>query len=87
MDKKYIDLNGKPYGIEQSYDVKGEMIDKLQSRIKELESAIKTINCSNQHFIEIGEDKDPCFWQRKEWVEWILDLANNPISNTEENRE
>ena len=48
-----------------------------QSRTKELISAIRSINKSDKtHLVHIGEDKDPCYWQRKEWIEWVLELAD-----------
>lgn len=50
--------------------------DGLYIKTKELISAIRSINKSKAHEIKIGWDVDPCYWQRKEWVDWILELAN-----------
>jgi hypothetical protein len=50
--------------------------DGLEIKTKELISAIRSINKSKAHEIKIGCDDEPCYWQRKEWVDWILELAN-----------
>lgn len=49
----------------------------MSDAIQELISGVRTVNFSNRSRIEIGEDKDVCFWQRQEWIEWILELAGN----------
>ncbi len=51
-------------------------MDDLKN-MKRLISGIRTINKSEWHEIKIGEDDDPCYWQRKEWVDWILKEADN----------
>ena len=48
----------------------------LQQKALEVVSAIRSINNSAGTMVLIGEDKDICFWQRKEWVEWMLELAS-----------
>ena len=44
--------------------------------VKSLISGIRSINKAQYHEVEIGEDEEPCYWQRKEWVEWILEEAD-----------
>jgi hypothetical protein len=46
------------------------------SKIKELISGIRTINKAEQHKIVISGDDEPVYWQREEWIEWILELAD-----------
>ena len=41
----------------------------------ELISAIRSINFSKRSEIDIPGDDEPCYWQRKEWCEWVLELA------------
>ena len=36
---------------------------------------IRTINREKYHEVYIGDD-EPCYWQRKEWVDWVLELAD-----------
>jgi hypothetical protein len=46
------------------------------SAIKELISGVRTINRSPQHKINIPHDDESCYWQRKEWIDWVLELAD-----------
>jgi len=48
----------------------------MDSKVSELIGAIRSINRARQHEIKIEADDEPCYWQRKEWVDWILELAN-----------
>ena len=52
------------------------MSDELREKAKEVVSAIRSINKSPHHLVVIDEDEDPCYWQREEWVEWILEMAD-----------
>lgn len=49
--------------------------DADKKRIAELVSAIGSINHGKHHEVMIPGDDEPVYWQRKEWVEWILELA------------
>lgn len=44
--------------------------------VSEFVSAVRSINRSSHHQIQIPGDDEPCFWQRKEWIDWILELAD-----------
>ena len=48
----------------------------MDSKVSELIGAIRSINRARQHEIKIEADDEPCYWQRKEGVDWILELAN-----------
>lgn len=65
----------------------GEVIterDSLRSKLKELISAVRSINFGPAHAIDIIDD-EPCYPQRKEWIDWILGLCDsfNDNSKTE----
>ena len=45
----------------------------------ELARAVKTVNRSARHRILVVGDDEPCYWQRKEWVEWIVGLADKAL--------
>lgn len=45
----------------------------------ELARAVKTVNRSARHRILVAGDDEPCYWQRKEWVEWIVSLADKAL--------
>lgn len=46
-------------------------------RAKELISAIRSINRSPFHEVrdDSDDDDEPRYWQRKEWIDWLLQLA------------
>lgn len=46
---------------------------KLEGALKELIAAVRTINHRPTHQIKVEGDDEPCYWQRKEWVDWILE--------------
>jgi hypothetical protein len=50
--------------------------ERPPSAIRELISGVRTINWSPQHKINIPHDDEPCYWQRKEWIDWVLELAD-----------
>jgi len=73
--------------IEYELEEAQNRIKELEQRVKELVSAINTINRSKRHEVpeSITGDDEPCYWQRKEWVEWILELANEADDLTTNN--
>ena len=50
---------------------------ELVSVIGELTSAIRSINRAPHHIAKGVDDDEPCYWQRKEWIDWILELASS----------
>lgn len=45
--------------------------------IRELISYVRSVNRSKGHLVQIGIDRDPCYWQREEWVAGLLELADD----------
>lgn len=43
---------------------------------RELISAVRSINRSAQHEVSVSGDDEPCYWQRREWVLWLLEMAD-----------
>jgi hypothetical protein len=41
-----------------------------------LVSAVRSINRGKAHEIHVGGDEEPCYWQRKEWIDWVLGICN-----------
>lgn len=52
-------------------------VPELVSIIGELTSAIRSINRAPHHIAKGVDDDEPCYLQRKEWIDWILDLASS----------
>jgi len=44
--------------------------------VRELISGIRSINKAPRHEVKISGDDQPCYWQREEWINWILELAD-----------
>lgn len=44
----------------------------LVEALKELISAAQSVNCSRRHLVVVEEDDEPCYWQRGEWVDWLV---------------
>lgn len=48
----------------------------LKRKAGTMVTAVRTINRSRNQEMKIPGDDDPVYWQRKEWIEWILELAD-----------
>lgn len=51
-------------------------IEHLTTRIAELVGAVRSINRGKAHEVMMDGDDEPCYAQRKEWVEWMLGLCD-----------
>lgn len=47
----------------------------LQAQVDELVSAVRSINQSRHHEVRWGSDDEPWYVQRKEWVDWVLEIC------------
>ena len=49
----------------------------IAEKLKELVSGIRSINRTKGYEVpqSVTNDDEPCYWQRKEWVDWILETA------------
>jgi hypothetical protein len=52
-------------------------VPELVSVVGELTSAIRSINRAPHHIAKGVDDDEPCYWQRKEWIDWMLELASS----------
>ena len=68
------DWNGAKPVREAISELKGER-DRSLSKVRELSSAMLSVNRSRHERIMINGDDQPCYWQREEWVKWIVELA------------
>lgn len=48
-----------------------------REKLNDLISVVRSINRGRHHEVRIGEDGDLCYWQRKEWVDWALEVAES----------
>jgi len=61
------------HGIE---DTRPDLKAKLVEAMKSLIGGIRSINKSDHHKVNIEGDDEPCYWQREEWIKWILEEAD-----------
>lgn len=50
--------------------------DELPEKVHELVSAVRSINRAKHHIAKGVDDDEPCYWQRKEWIDWVLSLCD-----------
>jgi len=50
--------------------------DQLKAKLAELISAVRSINYSPAHKVMVIGDDEPQYRQRKEWIEWVLELCD-----------
>jgi hypothetical protein len=56
-----------------------QQIAEKDQQMKGFAGAVLSINRDRHHIIMIAGDDHPCYWQRKEWVDWIVDMAQQLI--------
>ncbi|MCS3467142.1 hypothetical protein M2401_000863 [Pseudomonas sp. JUb42] len=61
--------------MEDGYWTPWHLAEKIQSQLAELVSAVRSINHGPRHAHHMPGDDEPCYLQRKEWVEWVLGMC------------
>lgn len=51
-------------------------IAELSASLKDLIGVVNTVNRSRHHEIKMDDDDDPCYWQRKEWIEYLMETVS-----------
>ncbi|RRW59547.1 hypothetical protein EGJ51_18115 [Pseudomonas fulva] len=49
----------------------------LRAQLDELVSAVRSINYGPAHAVRVPDDDEPCYPQRKEWIEWLFGLCDS----------
>jgi len=49
--------------------------EALRAQLAELVSAVRSINYGPAHAVQVPGDDEPCYAQRKEWIDWLLGLC------------
>lgn len=50
--------------------------DQLKAKLTELVSAVRSINRGRSNEVKVPGDDEPQYRQRKEWIEWVLELCD-----------
>ncbi|HHX6290044.1 TPA: hypothetical protein ACVGJS_003630 [Pseudomonas aeruginosa] len=48
-----------------------------REKVKELIGAMRSVNRGRQYEVRPPVDDEPCYWQRREWVEWGIKVAED----------
>lgn len=58
--------------------------DDLGASLKDLISAVRSINRSPAYKVTVIGDDEPQYRQRKEWIEWVLELCDKASAGLEQ---
>lgn len=53
-----------------------QRLTETHQRLDELISAVRSLNRGKVHEIRLASDDQPVYWQRKEWIDWVLGLCD-----------
>jgi hypothetical protein len=62
--------------IEQQLTEANRRGEEFRHLVSGLVSAVRSVNKSSQHKVVVMGDDEPCYYQRKEWIDWVLELAD-----------
>ncbi|MGY2190551.1 hypothetical protein [Pseudomonas pergaminensis] len=60
-----------------------QRLTAADERWDELASAVRSINRSPHHMVKAIDDDQPQYRQRKEWIDWVLELCDGAPTSTE----
>ncbi len=64
-------------------DLLQQRLTAADERWDELVSAVRSINRSPHHMVKAIDDDQPQYRQRKEWIDWVLELCDAAPTSTE----
>ena len=96
IDGRSVRVSQEAYSIFLAREAAGrEKIAALQQcltaaneRWDELVSAVRSINRSPHYMVKVIDDEQPQYRQRKEWIDWVLELCDAaPAANERSNKD
>ncbi|HHH9443043.1 TPA: hypothetical protein ACP32N_005031 [Pseudomonas aeruginosa] len=54
-----------------------------REKLNDLIGAMRSVNRGKHHEVRVPGDDEPCYWQRREWVEWALSIADDLANDLE----
>ena len=96
IDGRSVRVSQEAYSIFLAREAAGrEKIAALQQRLtaaderwEELVSAVRSINRSPHYMVKAIDDDQPQYRQRKEWIDWVLELCDAaPTSSERSNKD
>ncbi len=53
----------------------GEVVKVSREKVDEAIHALTSINSGKGHEIRVPQDDEPVYWQRREWVSWVVQVG------------
>lgn len=70
--------------LQQRLNAADQRIDEMQASLKDLISAVRSINRSPAYRVTVIGDDEPQYRQRKEWIDWVLELCDKAAAGNEQ---
>ncbi|SCZ12621.1 hypothetical protein [Pseudomonas sp. NFACC37-1] len=70
--------------LQQRLNAADQRIDETQASLKDLISAVRSINCSQAYRVTVIGDDEPQYRQRKEWIDWVMELCDKAEAGIEQ---
>lgn len=76
INHELADLNTANPGAVEQLSTVSACESAVRAQLTELVRAVRSIRFGPAHAIHVRGDDEPCYPQRKEWVEWLLCLCD-----------
>jgi hypothetical protein len=83
-DEQNHSLEQRRQAEQQSGMAAERRVQELQATLKDLISAVRSINRSPAYKVTIIGDDEPQYRQRKEWIDWVLELCDKASAGLEQ---
>ena len=75
LDDYVTRLQAENAALQQRLNEADQRVDDLSARLSEIVGAVKSINRGSAYEVIVPGDDEPQYRQRKEWIDWILQLC------------
>ncbi|WP_223528281.1 hypothetical protein [Pseudomonas sp. A-RE-23] len=83
-DEQVHSLEQRRQAEQQACMAAERRVRELQATLKDLISAVRSINRSPAYKVTVIGDDEPQYRQRKEWIDWVLELCDKAAAGIEQ---
>lgn len=83
LDDQLTSLEQRRYAEQQAREAAERRVQELQASLRDLISAVRSINRSPAYKVTVIGDDEPQYRQRKEWIDWVLELCEKAAAGME----
>ena len=83
-DEQNHSLEQRRQAEQQACQTAERRVRELQATLKDLISAVRSINRSPAYKVTVIGDDEPQYRQRKEWIDWVLELCDKAAAGIEQ---